>query len=512
MALKLGRICPVNRANSAQIPWTTSSAPAVHLERHGQRRAGLEASLRDAIRGGRLAAGTKLPSTRVLAGDLGLARGTVVEAYAQLQAEGYLTARRGSGTRVAKVPVSTGEAAGGRARGAHQGSQARPPRFSFHPGMPDLTAFPYAAWAGALRRGLRGTPASALGYGDPRGRPELREALASYLTRVRGVVADPELIVVCAGFSHGLSLLSRALQARGATRIVMEDPCLRAHREVAATEGLEVAPLPVDELGARADLLPSRSARTDQLPARSTGAGRLPSRKPAAVVLAPAHQFPLGVVLHPDRRATAIAWARATDSVIIEDDYDAELRYDSQPVGAVQALDPEHVAYGATASKTLAPGLRLGWFVLPPALLEPLLELRGAEDRHTPVTDQIAFAELLRSGAYERHVQRMRVRYRRRRDRLLAMLAARAPDVTPVGIAAGLRVLLALPPAAPSADDLARRAAARSIELFPLSMFHHDGERHDPDGVVLGYGALPEHDVEAGLKALGDVLAESMRG
>jgi GntR family transcriptional regulator/MocR family aminotransferase len=431
-----------------------------------------------------------LPSTRALASDLGLARGTVVEAYAQLQAEGYLTARRGSGTRVAKIPVSTREAAGRLAARAEPDRRARPPRFSFHPGLPDLTAFPYSAWTGALRRGLRGTPASTLGYGDPRGRSDLREALASYLARVRGVVADPELIVVCGGFSHGLALLSRALQARGDSRIAMEDPCVTMHRSMVATAGMAVAPLPVDELGARTDLLAPR--------------------KVAAVLLAPAHQFPLGVVLHPDRRASAIAWARAADGLIVEDDYDAELRYDGQPVGALQALDPEHVAYGATASKTLAPGLRLGWFVVPPALIDAVLELRDAEDRHVPATDQIALAELLRSGAYERHVRRMRARYRRRRERLLVLLAERAPEVRPLGIAAGLRVLLALPPGGPSADDLARRAAARSIELFPLSQFHHDGEPSDPDGVVLGYGALPEYDVEAGLAALGDLLAESM--
>ncbi len=462
--------------------WTTSAATLhLTLDPDGPRRAGLEGALRAAIRDGRLAAGTRLPATRTLAADLGLARGTVVEAYAQLQAEGYLDGRRGAGTWVAALAAAR--------PGAAVPAQARPqpPRFSFHPGLPDLTEFPHAAWASALRRGLRSASAASLGYGDPRGRPELREALASYLARARGAVADPELIVVSAGFSHALALLSRVLGARGVTRIAMEDPCLTQHREIVAGAGLRVAALAVDGRGARTDLL------------AGTRAG--------AAVLAPAHQFPLGTVLHPERRAAAVAWARATRGLLIEDDYDAELRYDRLPVGALQAIDPDHVAYAGSASKTLAPGLRLGWLLLPRELVEPMCALRMIEDVHVSAPEQIAFAELLRSGAFERHVRRMRTRYRARRDRLVAMLAARAPAVTPVGISAGLRVLLELPPAGPSGRDLHARARERSIELFPVGPYHHDG-RAARDGVVAGYAALPEHAFDAGLSALGDLLSQ----
>jgi GntR family transcriptional regulator/MocR family aminotransferase len=464
--------------------WTTSPTLHLALDPRRPRRGALETSLRAAIREGRLGAGTRLPSTRALAIDLGLARGTVVAAFAQLQAEGYLDAHHGAGTWVAEVAVAAPNTA------ARVETAPSAPRFSFHPGLPDLTAFPHAAWASALRRGLREAPASSLGYGDPRGRPELREALAAYLARARGAVADPELVVVCAGFRHGLSLLSRALQAQGLGRIAMEDPCLSVHRDVAAAAGLRVVPLPVDGRGARTDLL------------GATRAG--------AAVLGPAHQYPLGAVLHPERRAAAVAWARAGDGFLIEDDYDAELRYDRQPVGALQALDPEHVAYAGTASKTLAPGLRLGWLLLPPALIEPVVALRKVEDVHVPAPDQIAFAELLRSGAFERHVRRMRARYRTRRDRLVAMVAARAPTVTPVGISAGLRVLLELPPDGPSAEELADRASWQSIELFPVGRYHHDG-RPARDGVVVGYAALPEHAFAAGLTALGDLLAAFTR-
>jgi GntR family transcriptional regulator/MocR family aminotransferase len=441
--------------------------------------------LRAAIREQRITPGQKLPSTRTLAHDLGIARGTVVEAYAQLAAEGYLTARHGGGTWVAAVAV----AAPRTPRRVDPAAGGAGFTFNFNPGLPDLAAFPRSAWTSALRRALRDAPASTFGYGDPRGQVELREALAAYLARARGAIADPELIVVCAGFVHGLSLLSRVLHAQGVRRIAMEDPCLWRHRDVAGAAGLQVVPLPVDELGARTELLDVTDA--------------------GAVFLAPAHQFPLGAVLHPDRRSAAIAWARTTTSLLIEDDYDAELRYDRQPVGALQALDPEHVAFAGTTSKTLAPGLRLGWLLLPRALIEPVVALRLVEDVHVPAPEQLAFAELLLSGAFERHVRQMRTRYRARRDRLLAMLAERAPTATTVGVSAGLRVLLELPAEAPSADALTERAAQQCIELFPVGRCYHGG-RATRDGLVIGYAALPEHAFERGLAALGDFLEASL--
>ena len=415
------------------------------LDADSGRRDAVEAALRAAIRDGRLAPGARLPSTRALAADLGLARGTVAEAYAQLQAEGHLTARRGGGTWVSGVTA----AAAPRPRTAAVARHG--PRFSFHPGLPDLAAFPHAAWVSALRRGLRAAPAISLGYGDPRGRPELRAALADYLARVRGVVADPDLIVVCGGFRHGLSLLARVLRERGARRVAMEEPGLDDHHLVLLTAGLETFPLAVDERGACTQLL------------EETGA--------AAALIGPAHQFPSGALLQPERRAAALAWARAGDRLLIEDDYDAELRFDRPPVGALQSLDPERVVYGGTVSKTLAPGLRLGWLVLPAALADAVGALREADDLHTPAPDQIAFAELLESGAYERHVRRMRARYRGRRDRVVTLLAERAPGITPVGISAGLRVLLELPgdgPLGRAAHRVRGRKVDRALPGEPL--------------------------------------------
>ncbi|HET6172690.1 MAG TPA: PLP-dependent aminotransferase family protein [Gaiellales bacterium] len=461
--------------------WTTSG-PDLHLAltASGSRHAALEHALRAAIREGRLAAGTRLPSTRALAGDLGLSRGTVVEAFAQLTAEGYLDARHGAGTWVADVSLA------GVQRVPPLEPSVRAPRFSFSPGLPDLTSFPQALWMSALRQGLRGLPAASLGYGDPRGRRDLREQLAWYLARARGVRADPELVIVCAGFRHGLSLAARALRLEGARTIAMEDPCAEQHRAVAMAAALSLQPLPVD----------ARGARTDLLDAGAAGA-----------VLSPSHQFPMGVVLHRERRASAIAWANETGGLIVEDDYDGEFRYDRQPVGALQALAPERVVYGGTSSKTLAPGLRLAWIVVPPRLLEPIVSLRSAEDVHVSALEQVALCQLLRSGGYERHVRRMRARYRARRDRVLEMLARSAPVLAPAGISAGLGMLLELPEGGPSASSLVDEAARRSIELHSLASAYAGG-RAPREGIVLGYGALPEHDFEAGLSALGELLTE----
>jgi GntR family transcriptional regulator/MocR family aminotransferase len=281
------------------------------------------------------------------------------------------------------------------------------------------------------------------------------------------------------------------LHDQGVRRIAMEDPCLSLHRRVVTNTGLEIVPLPVDNRGARTDLLADLDV--------------------GAVYLAPAHQFPLGVQLTPERRTAAIAWARARDGVVIEDDYDAELRYDRAPIGALQALDPDRVLYIGTASKTLAPGLRLGWMVVPPALLEPLTQLRTLEDMQTPATEQIAFNELLRGGDFERHLRRMRTRYRKRRDRFLNVLAERAPSVRPVGISAGLRVLVELPAGSPSSTEIAERALERSISLFPVARCHHRGlPASTHDGLVLGYAALTEHDFESATAVLADFLADGL--
>ena len=438
----------------------------VALDDRRGRRAALEQALRDAVREGRLAPGARLPSTRELARDLGVARGTVVEAYAQLAAEGWLVTRQGATTRVAAN-------AAGRERtrvGAIAPTPIRSavPDADFRLGRPDLSAFPRAQWVGALRAALAETPDAALGPGDPRGSAELRSALAAYLGRVRGVIAEPERIVVCSGFAQGLRLVAEALRETTATSVIgLEDPCLPDHRATVRASGAEATALEVDHQGA------------------------VPGSDPlGAVVLTPAHQCPLGATLSAARRSE---WLQ-TGATIVEDDYDAEFRYDRQPVGALQARAPDRVIYAGSASKTLAPALRLGWLVLPPPLLEPVIEQKRRADRGTPLLDQLALAKLITTGALDRHVRRMRLRYRRRRDAVITLLGE------PFGTAAGLHVVAKVN----DEQTILARAAEHGVALNGLAPFWHAEPRMQ--GIVIGYGTPPEHAFAAALERLAKVL------
>jgi GntR family transcriptional regulator / MocR family aminotransferase len=461
--------------------WAISGVD-IHLDRTGSRvRAGLETALRDAVRSGRLKTGMRLPSSRSLAADLGIARNTVADAYGQLVAEGWLVARQGSGTRVAAHASAGGQHA---ARPGPAVDRPRPARYDLTPGQPDTAAFPRAVWLAAARRALSVAPAEALGYADPRGRPELRTALAGYLARVRGVIADPERIVICAGFTQGLGLLCRALRSGGARSLAMEAYGVQDHRRIATGNGLSVTSLPVDDDGAQVDEL----GRSD------------------AVLLTAAHQFPIGATLSPERRTRAIEWASATAGIVIEDDYDGEFRYDRQPVGALQALAPDRVVYAGTASKSLAPGVRLGWLVLPAALIGPVTEAQSLAVRSLGALDQLTLAELITSGAYDRHIRRARLAYRRRRDRLLATLAREAPTRQVTGIAAGLHALVTVSSAGEEAAIVAA-AARRGMVLEGLGTFSSDaGSRRA--GLVIGYGTPPDHAYTGAIARLTAALAD----
>ncbi|WP_086771606.1 PLP-dependent aminotransferase family protein [Streptomyces bobili] len=444
----------------------------LHLETDGNegRRAGLERALRDAVRGGRLAPGTRLPATRRLATEVGISRNTVKAAYDQLVAEGYLTARQGSGTRVAALPSAAAEAPAAAAR-------AREPRFDLRPGSPDVGAFPAAAWLRALRRAIATAPSLAYDYGDPRGRIELRTALSGYLGRARGVIAPPERIVITSGYVQGLALLTRALEG---APVGMEDPGLPFHREVVRRNGGHVVPVPVDDRGLRAREL------GDDL---------------GAVVVTPAHQYPTGVTLHPERRRALTDWARARGALIVEDDYDGEFRYDRQPVGALQGMAPGQVAYLGTASKTLGPALRLGWMVLPSHLVDAVADAKLHSDHHTETIGQLALAELITGHAYDRHVRACRLRYRRRRDLLLDRLGARRGVR---GIAAGLHALVEVRDEA----DVLERAEAEGLAVGRLGEHWHAREDTGgrPQGLVVGYGTPRERAYPEALEVLVKVL------
>jgi GntR family transcriptional regulator/MocR family aminotransferase len=330
---------------------------------------------------------------------------------------------------------------------------------------------------------LSQAPFAALDYDDPRGRPELRAALAEYLARARGVRAAPEHILICSGFAQASWLLCHALRARGARTLALEQYGLPAVRATAAACGLVVRRLPVDAEGARLEF--------------AGDAG--------AVLLTPAHQFPLGVPLAARRRAEAIDWALAGERLIIEDDYDGEFRYDRHPLGSLQAHAPDRVVYAGTASKTLAPGVRLAWLVVPPALVEPLVAAKTLADRHTGVIDQLTLAELITSGGYDRHVRRSRLAYRRRRDRLIAALGREAPSARVSGIAAGLHALVTLPPGR-TEDEVIADAAARGLAVLGLAGFGDGSGSHAP-ALVVGYAKPPEHAFTGAVARLAATLS-----
>ncbi|MFD4698402.1 MocR-like pyridoxine biosynthesis transcription factor PdxR [Streptomyces niveus] len=463
----------------------------LHLELRGPGlRTGLMDALREAVRTGRLTPGTRLPSSRTLAADLGMARNTVADAYAELVAEGWLTARQGSGTRVARrAAPRTPAPSGPPARPVH-----RRPTHNLRAGTPDLGSFPRAEWLAASRRALTAAPNEALDYGDQLGRVELRTVLADYLARTRGVYADPERVVLCSGFVHGLALMAQVLAARrGRTRAVVgvESYGLDFHRDILTAAGLRTPALALDELGTRTEELIS-------------GQGEL--RGIDAVLTTPAHQFPTGAALHPDRRAAMVDWARGAGGLILEDDYDGEFRYDRQPVGALQGLDPERVVYLGTASKSLAPGLRLAWMVLPKALVGEVVEAKGDVATVPSALDQLTLAEFIASGAYDRHVRSMRLRYRRRRDQLVEALAERAPECRVTGISAGLHAVVELPPGTDE-RTMIEAAAWQGLGIQGLSSFRHPSVAPGRDALVIGYGAPTDSAWTGALDALCRVLA-----
>ncbi|HEY6648799.1 MAG TPA: PLP-dependent aminotransferase family protein [Mycobacterium sp.] len=464
--------------------WANSGTRDLHLDLRqtitpGARGARdlLLSALRDAVRSGRLAPGTMLPPSRTLATDLGLARNTVAEAYAELVAEGWLASRQGAGTWVVNV---SGAGIPATPRGVRV-----VPTHNLSPGSPDVSEFPRTAWVAATRRALADAPTEALRMGDPRGRPELRNALAEYLARARGVRTSPESIVICAGVRHAVELLTRAVGGP----IAVEAYGLFIFRDAIDALGTSTVPIGLDEQGAVISDL-------DELDV-------------PAVLLTPAHHNPQGMPLHPSRRTAVIDWAQRTGGYVFDDDYDGEFRYDRQPVGALQALCPDRVAYLGSTSKSLAQTLRLGWTALPDELIDPVIAAAGGAQFYVDAINQLTMAEFIASGQYDRHIRRMRGRYRRRRDTLIDALAGF--DVGISGLAAGVNVLLTLPE--DSEHEVLRRAGEAGIALQGLSRMRHPlAEVPNRDGIIVGFAAPAEHAFAAAVEALCGVLRASGLG
>lgn len=426
----------------------------------------LMAQLRDAIRNGSLRTGTRLPASRSLAADLGVSRGVVVRAYEQLAAEGYVNTRQGRGTEVAAVP---------RPVASTPAPSARPPT---NPGLPTGALFPRAEWLKAAGRAVSAMPDSEFGYPDPAGLPRLREELATYLGRARALIADPRRIVVVHGFGQAVRLIADVLKGRGVHEVGVEDPGSVGLREQLTRAGTVCRPVPVDEEGVRVDALTRSGLR--------------------AVIVTPAHQFPTGVVMSPERRHALLAWARDTGRLVIEDDYDAEYRYDRTPVGALQGLGPDDVIYGGSVSKTLAPALRLGWLVLPERLVTSVIEAKYDADLGTGALEQATLAEFIAAGSLDRHIRRTGLRYRERRNSLVATFRTQLPGWLVTGTAAGLHILVH-PPHTADEVETARLAQRCGLDARPLGEYAVAGTR---PGLVIGYGRQRPEALAAAVRDL----------
>lgn len=458
----------------------------IDLPPDGSRRKAVEDALRAAIGDGRLPAGTRLPSTRDLSVQLGLSRGTVNAAYTQLTAEGWLTALTGSGTRVADQATLMAPAP------PRDPLAAWVPTHDLAPGRPDISSFPRRPWAKALREAVSEAPTEAFGYGDPRGRIELRSTLSAYLGRVRGVHVAPEHLVVCSGFSQALALLMDVFAEGGTQTVGVENPAMADHVATVSRQH-SVVDIPVDGDGLRVDDLEHSGA--------------------SAVVCTPAHQFPLGVGLSVGRRAQLQAWSRQVDGWVVEDDYDGEFRYEGRTLPALQNRNPGHTVYVGSTSKTLGPAVRLGWVACPGGLLPALVEAKRLADRQTSPLEQLALASLIDSGEYDRYLQAARRSYRGRRDRLLAAVGERLPGVRVLGVEAGLHAILELPAGAPGEREVVAFLRDRSVRVHPFGNYvRGDGGVGARTRIVLGYATPAAHGYSSAVAALVEGLGVLLRG
>ncbi|MFJ2592685.1 MocR-like pyridoxine biosynthesis transcription factor PdxR [Streptomyces erythrochromogenes] len=470
-----------NRSGSDFLQLDIGQAPP------GGRTDWLAGRLRAAIADGTLPVGSRLPASRILAAELRVSRGLVTEAYQRLAETGQVAGRGRGGTVVVAAPppsaIPTAPSLAPDRGGLVDALRAVPCRIDLSPGVPDLTAFPRTAWIQAERRVLAALTPADFGYGNPQGAPALREAVVGWLARNRGIRADPDEVVIVAGVAQALGLLAQVLREQGVHRIAVEDPGSLGARQQLEYGRMETVPVRVDGAG------------LDVAGLRASGAG--------AVLLTPAHQFPTGVVLDGERRRDLLAWA-AGGGLVIEDDYDAEHRYDRAPVPALRALMPEGVCYAGSVSKLLAPALRLGWLLVPPRLRDPVTAAKRYADLGNPVLAQLVLARLMDSGELERHLRFVRRRHRRRRDAMLRAVAERLPGARVHGAAAGLHLTVTFDGARFDDTDLAAAALDLGVKTHPLSWHRH---RPGPPGLILGYAAGTAGEIEDGIATLGTALS-----
>lgn len=443
----------------------------------------VEDHIREAIRSGSLKPRALLPSTRDLAEQLGISRPTVVEAYSQLASEGFVALRQGARPRVAESVI--GESRRDR---AHSSADVLP-RYDFRPAIPDLRSFPRKAWLKATRKALENMRPQEFGYDARHGTQALRQSLAAYLGRVRSVVADPSQIIVTSGYAQGRQLFCRALAAMGGKRLAVEDPSYTSWG-FAASAGLDIVPIPVDKEG--------------------INVGRLGKSNAAGVLVTPTHQSPTGFVLSGERRGELLNWLRLKKRFALEDDYDAEFRYDRGPVGALQGLAPERVVYAGTASKTLAPGLRMGWLVVPEAMREAILSEHRLADHGAPRIEQNALATFINDGDLDRHLRRMRLVYRDRRNALVSAIGEFLPEASIDGISAGLHAVVSLPESI-AEQAVSSEVARRGVHIEFMSKWYVR-KQDSPSTILIGYAQSDGSTLRAGIRILADAIHSIGRG
>ncbi|MCK5777889.1 MAG: PLP-dependent aminotransferase family protein [Rhodospirillales bacterium] len=466
--------------------------------------------IRDAILGGRLAPGRRLPSSRALADELGVSRNTVLAAYDQLFAEGYTEGQVGSGTRVSRVlpedvlaartaadarqdtntdPIASLSEKGRALLTARPRAHRAATKGEFRPGLPEIDRFPWTQWSRMVAKFWRSPPRQLVSYGDPAGYMPLRIAIADYLRAVRGLVCDPEQVIVTAGAQQAIDLAARALLDPG-DKAWIEDPGYAGIRGVLTATQTELVPLPVDQEGLVV----------------AEGIKRAPDARMAVVT--PSHQYPLGPVMSLKRRLELLDWARESGAWILEDDYDSEYRYSGRPLSALQGLDSAgRVIYAGTFSKVMFPAIRLGYLVVPPAMADPIIRIRRSLDDQTAIVMQPVLTEFIETGHFAAHIRRMRLLYAERQGVLVEAVRKYLGDVLEIEPdEAGMHTVAMFRPNCGLADiDVAEAAGRAGISLYALSEFYYGTP--DRNGLVFGYAGLEPREIRKGIEKLAGVIA-----
>ncbi|GIJ38958.1 MocR-like pyridoxine biosynthesis transcription factor PdxR [Micromonospora andamanensis] len=444
----------------------------------------IQSAIKEKIRNGVLLPGVPLPSSRLLARDIGVSRSVVVEAYEQMSAEGYLEAVQGSGTRVATRPVV------GVDRGSGLDEPTAPAvRWDLRVGATDVTNFPLQEWLSCYQRATQSLGANDLSYPPITGIPALRTELASYLGRVRGVRVEPAHTMVTMGFAHGLGLICRTLPTVGIDRIGVENPGSGKQFHFIRSTGMRAVPVPVDADGVDLDALARSGVR--------------------AVLITAAHQFPTGATMSLERRQALLRWASDVDGIIIEDDYDTEFWFDQRErPPAIQGSDPERVVYGGSLSKVLAPGLRLGWLAVPEWLFGAVERARATSDQGSDSITQLAVSEFLRAGLLDRHLRRLRPRYRSRLETVVQAVRRHLPGASIRGASAGRHVYVELPH---HVDEAAVVDGALRLSVLLRGGAHfrlaETPRLTTPPALVIGYSAVRPSDINEALARVGESYA-----